>query len=194
MSKLAGSFFKYRSYTPIPFLLVMIFWPDPNIWSLIIGFIIALTGELIRLWGVSYAGSETRTTTVGGSRLVISGPFAHVRNPLYVGNILLYFGVGVMSFALFPYLQIFALIFFVVQYWLIVGEEEKYLAQSFGEDYMNYKKNVPRFFPRLTAYINKNLEQPEFNLKAGMRSERRTFQAFGLVCFTILIMWFIRRY
>ena len=125
MSQIASHFFKYRSYTPIPFLVVMIFWATPNIWSLITGFIIAVSGELIRLWGVSYAGSETRTTIVGGSLLVISGPFAYVRNPLYVGNILMYFGIGVMSYALFPFLQIFALFFFfihLIYYYFFIGK------------------------------------------------------------------------
>ena len=62
MSNLASKIFKYRSYTPIPFLLIMFFYANPNIWSILIGLIIALTGEAIRIWGVSWAGSETRTT------------------------------------------------------------------------------------------------------------------------------------
>ena len=127
----ASKIFKYRSYTPIPFLLIMFFYANPNIWSILIGLLIALTGEAIRIWGVSWAGSETRTTgNVGGSFLVISGPFAHVRNPLYVGNILMYTGLGIMSFALFPYLQILGLIFFYFQYRLIVQEEELYLRKN----------------------------------------------------------------
>ena len=60
--QISQAFFKYRSYTPIPFLLVMFFFENANVWSLIIGFIFALCGELIRLWGVGWAGSETRTT------------------------------------------------------------------------------------------------------------------------------------
>lgn len=193
MSKIASTVFKYRSYTPIPFLIVMLFYENANVWSLIIGFIIALCGELIRLWGVSWAGSETRTTTVGGSYLVISGPFAFVRNPLYVGNILMYFGLGVMSYALFPYLQIVALLYFFIQYHLIVTEEEEYLRKTYGESYKNYVENVPRFFLRITAYKVENYQQPEFNLKAGLRSERRTFQAFGIVSILILVLWFIGR-
>ena len=107
MSSIAAKTFKYRSYTPIPFVIVMLIFENASVESLIVGFIIALAGELIRFWGVSWAGSETRTTgSVGGSNLIISGPFAYVRNPLYVGNILMYTGLGVMSFALFPYLHI----------------------------------------------------------------------------------------
>ena len=89
MSGMATKIFKYRSYTPIPFLILMLIFEKASVTSLVTGFVIALAGELIRLWGVSWAGSETRTTGgVGGSFLVISGPFAHVRNPLYVGNIM----------------------------------------------------------------------------------------------------------
>jgi protein-S-isoprenylcysteine O-methyltransferase Ste14 len=194
MSQLAAKFFKYRSYTPIPFVLVMLFYAYPNIWSLIAGFIIACIGESARLWGVSWAGSETRTTgNVGGTYLIVSGPFAHLRNPLYLGNILMYTGLGIMSFALFPWLQIAGLIFFSVQYHLIVSEEEKYLQQTFGNEYDDYKKNVPRFIPRLTKYKSKNVEQPSYNLKKGLESETRSLQAFAFVTITILLLWFLRR-
>jgi len=190
MSKTASSFFKYRSYTPIPFLLLMFFFEDANIWSLIIGFVIALSGEFIRFWGVSWAGSETRTTgSVGGTFLIVSGPFAYVRNPLYVGNILLYFGLGIMSFAIFPYLQIVAIIFFFIQYHFIVKEEERYLEKAYGKDYEEYVKNVPRFFPKLVSYKVDNIEQPPLNWKGGLRSEKRTLQAFSLVTIIILLIW-----
>ncbi len=195
MSNLAAKFFKYRSYTPIPFLLIMLLYENANIWSLIIGIIIALLGEFIRLWGVSWAGSETRTTgSVGGTFLIISGPFSHVRNPLYVGNILMYFGLGVMSFSIFPFLQIIALLFFFVQYHYIIKEEENYLSKTYGEDYQNYLKNVPRIFPRIMPYKSPNVQQPFFNLKEGIRSEKRTLQAFTIVSLTIILMWVIRRF
>jgi len=194
MSAIALKIFKYRSYTPIPFLLVMFFFANPNIWCILIGFIIALPGEAIRIWGVSWAGSETRATgNVGGSFLVISGPFAHVRNPLYVGNILMYTGLGIMSFALFPYLQILGLFFFYFQYRLIVKEEELYLEKTYGKDYENYRQNVPRFFPKLKAYKVVGLEQPEYILKKGLASEKRSLQAFGFVVLTIILLWFLRR-
>ncbi len=155
----------------------------------------ALTGEYIRFWGVSWAGSETRTTgSVGGTFLIISGPFAYIRNPLYAGNILMYLGLGIMSFAIFPYLQIVALLFFFIQYYYIVKEEEGYLAKTYGSSYEEYCKSVPRFFPRLTPYKSKNVVQPPFDWKDGLKSERRTLQAFSFVTITILLLWFIRRF
>ncbi len=185
--------FKYRSYTPIPFLILMIIFQWINVWSFILGLIITLTGEWLRLWGVSYAGSETRTTgAVGGTFLVISGPFAHVRNPLYVGNMLIYFGFGIMSFALFPFLQVVALAYFYFQYRVIIKEEEEHLIKVFGKVYEEYCNNVPRFLPKLSAYKNPNIPQPNYNLKAGLRSEKRTLQAIAFVVITMLIIRIVR--
>jgi len=193
MINISSLAFKYRSYTPIPFLILMLIFQQSTPLTLIIGFAVALIGELIRFWGVSWAGSETRTTGgVGGTFLIISGPFAYVRNPLYVGNILLYLGLGIMSFALFPYLQIVAIIFFLIQYYFIVSEEEKYLLEKFKDDYKDYRKNVPAFFPRLFPYKNSNIVQPPRNPKAGFRSERRSLQAFIGISVLLIILWLIR--
>ena len=193
MKDFSSLLFKYRSYTPIPFLVIMIIFQASTIWTLVIGFTIAMLGELITFWGVSWAGSETRTTgSVGRTFLIINGPFAYVRNPLYVGNILIYLGLGVMSFAWFPYLQIVAILFFLLQYYLIVKEEESYLREKFREDYKNYCENVPPFFPRLTPYKNAKVTQPPFTRVAGLRSETGSLQAFLGIASLILILWLIR--
>jgi protein-S-isoprenylcysteine O-methyltransferase Ste14 len=192
--KLSEGFFKYRSYTPIPFIIIMLFYQNSNIWSLIAGFIIACSGEYLRLWGVSWAGSETRTTgNVGGTYLIMSGPFAHLRNPLYLGNILMYTGIGIMSFALFPWLQIVGLIFFPLQYRIIINEEEGYLKNTFGKQFEDYTLNVPRFIPRLSSYKASNIIQPDFSWKDGLKSEIRTLQAFGFIIITLFVLWFFRR-
>jgi protein-S-isoprenylcysteine O-methyltransferase Ste14 len=193
--KFAQLVFKNRSYTPIPFLVLMVLFEQAAVWSLIVGFLVCLIGEAFRLWGVSWAGSETRTTgNVGGTYLIISGPFAYVRNPLYVGNILIYLGFGIMSLALFPYLQIIAMLFFIFQYNLIVAEEEQYLKKTYGEQYEKYFAAVPRFFPRLTPYRDISVEQPPFNIKAGLRSERRTHQALLGVSLLLVIKFILRVY
>lgn len=192
MKNFATKVFKYRSYTPIPFLIVMIIFQQATIESLIGGFIIALFGEFLRLWGVSIAGSETRTTgRVGGTYLIVTGPFAYVKNPLYLGNILLYLGIGIMSWALFPYLQITALLFFYFQYHVIINEEEGFLREKFGEDYEKYYKAVPRLIPRLTPFKNPGVEQPPFQLHMGLKSETRTLQAFSAVTLILVIVYII---
>lgn len=186
--KFATKIFKYRSYTPLPFVLLMLIFQEATVKTIIIGFVIVLIGEFFRLWGVSYAGSETRTTDgVGGTYLVVSGAFAYVRNPLYLGNMLMYFGVGIMSMALFPYLQIAALLFFFWQYTVIIKEEEEFLKIKFGKNYEDYLKAVPKLIPSLNKYRNLRIEQPPLNLEAGLRSEGRTMQAILAISLLVII-------
>lgn len=193
MSNFSLKVFKYRSYTPLPFLLLMVIFQNPTLITMLLGFALILSGEFFRMWGVSYAGSETRTTGgVGGTYLVISGPYAHLRNPLYLGNMLLYIGVGVMSNALFPYLLIAAFIFFYIQYRVIINEEETYLVSAFGEKYEAYRKAVPRLIPSLSPYKNEGVEQPKYNFKAGLKSERRTLQAISSVVLIIVIYYIVK--
>jgi protein-S-isoprenylcysteine O-methyltransferase Ste14 len=186
--------FKYRSYTPIPFLIVMLVFARPTLPSLVVGFAITLLGECVRFWGVSIAGSETRTTgSVGGTFLITNGPFAYTRNPLYLGNMLLYLGVGIMSMALFPWLQIVALVWFYVQYSLIVSKEEEYLADRFGVEYAEYKAKVRRFLPVLAKYETNTTPPKRVNPKEGLSSERRTLQAVALVTLIIVVIYFFQQ-
>jgi protein-S-isoprenylcysteine O-methyltransferase Ste14 len=186
--------FAYRSYTPIPFLLLMVWYAEPTPTSMIAGGMLIALGEAVRFWGVSIAGSETRTTgNVGGTYLITNGPFAHVRNPLYLGNMLLYAGVGLMSLALFPWLFLVALAWFYVQYYLIVTREEEYLAAAFGAAYDEYCAVVHRFLPRLSPYRGSRPPEKTLNLSEGLRSERRTLQAIGLVVLVIVVIFFVRR-
>jgi protein-S-isoprenylcysteine O-methyltransferase Ste14 len=183
--------FKYRSYTPIPFLLVMIWFAQPTVLSLVIGFAVVFTGELIRFWGVSIVGAETRTTgTVGGTFLITNGPFSYVRNPLYVGNMMLYAGVGIMSMALFPWMLLVAISWFYLQYYLIVTREEEYLAATFGGEFDAYRRNVRRFVPRLTPYRSARPAAKTVDPSEGLSSERRTLQAIGLV-FALVVAKYI---
>ncbi|CAN5484558.1 hypothetical protein BH10BAC5_BH10BAC5_24840 [soil metagenome] len=189
--KLGDLFFKYRSYTPLPFVILMMLYINPTASSILYGLLVAIAGEMIRLWAVSYAGSETRTTSgAGGTYLVTQGPYSIVRNPLYVGNVLIYLGMGIMSNALFPWLQIFAIIYFLFQYYCIILTEERFLKGKFGTTYNKFFNTVGRFIPtfkKLPAEVRSTLT---FNMKAGLRSENRTLQSFSITMIIILIFYF----
>ncbi len=177
-------FFKYRSYTSAILSIPALLFGRPTFLTLAAGFILVLFGELIRLWGVSYAGGETRTTKIGASVLVTQGPFAYARNPLYLGNMLIYLGVGVMSNALFPYLQIFGLVFFYIQYSYIIRDEEEFLKNKFKEKYEDYYASVNRFIPKASAYDESKQSKVKRNPGAAYKSEKRTFQG----ALTIMVM------
>ena len=189
MKSLGKILYKYRSYTPIPFLLVMIIFAIPNNTSIIIGLTIAVLGESIRLWGVSYFGSVSRATSqFVEASLITQGPFSYLRNPLYLGNIIIYFGLGIMSLALFPYLQIFALIYFTFQYYCIIFNEEEYLYSKFQDTFTVYKSTVKRFLPKKNELPEEIKSKLSFNIKSGFKSEKRSLQAIVITILIILIL------
>jgi protein-S-isoprenylcysteine O-methyltransferase Ste14 len=193
MKPLRQKLFTLRSYTPIPFLLVMIIFAHPTVMTMTVGVVLVALGESMRFWGVAYAGSLTRVTgSVGAPEVIVAGPFAYVRNPLYVGNILTYIGVGVMSNAMFPWLICAAAAYFAFQYFQIVLAEEEFLLNEFGAEYVEYIKNVPRFFPRISSYTHSSQAHQQARWHEAVQSERRTFQALGLVLLVLLVLWYMR--
>ena len=179
--------FTKRSYTPIPIVIIILFFSDQTQSFLYIGFLLIAIGEAIRFNAVRYAGGRTRTTKVGANKLCISGPYAYTRNPLYIGNLFIYCGVVLLSGG--PYLlQLFFIVvaYFVFQYSMIISLEEDKLLAIFGKDYLDYKMNVPRLFPLLRAWDNKKRSKP-FPLKKTLFTEKRTLQNIIIIIFIILI-------
>jgi hypothetical protein len=101
----------------------------------------------------------------------------------------MYTGVGIMSNALTPWLVLVAFVYFSIQYSLIVSLEEEFLEKEFGEGYIEFKKNVPRFFPRFQSYKHPRQDQQQPSWQEAVRSERRTFQAIVLVMILLLLIW-----
>jgi protein-S-isoprenylcysteine O-methyltransferase Ste14 len=184
-------FFKYRSYTPIPFLIPLIIYARPTIPALVLGTLIIVCGELLRFWGISYAGGETRTRNLGASVLVTQGPFSYVRNPLYLGNILIYFGISIMANSLFPFLQITAVVFFYIQYLYIIKEEEIFLRDKFKEKYEDYFNSVNRFIPKTQPYDVSKQSKVKQNKSAAYASEKRTFQGTFFVMLIIIVIYIL---
>ena len=183
-------FFKYRSYTPIPLIILVLIIARTTWISYLAGLTVLLAGEAMRFWGVAYAGSATRTTgRAGADKLITDGPFSHVRNPLYLGNFLLSLGVVIMCWAWMPWMILIFLLLFYLQYSLIVVHEEEFLSQHFGDEFGKYVSSVPRWLPKLFAYKNRTRIVPKYD--KAVQSERRTFQSIITVCLLILVRWLV---
>ena len=142
--------FRNRGWLPVLFLVVALLAPghlSSRRW--IIGAIIIAIGEAIRLAGVAAAGTVTRRRSRNVQRLVTYGIFSWVRNPLYVGNFLVWMGFAVISGVLW-FLPVAAVIF-AIEYTLIVRYEEGVLESIFGQEYLTYKARTPRWLPRPPA-------------------------------------------
>jgi len=165
--------FKFRGLTPVPIVLLVLVFARPTVSSFLGGLFLMLMGEMIRFWGVAYAGGATRTRNVGANILVTNGPFAYVRNPLYIGNMFIYSGAAIISNTWLPWLILIIWIFFGIQYHLIVKLEEEKLQELFGNSYWEYKKKVPRFLPQLHPLKSETPVEPDF--KNTLKSEKSTF-------------------
>jgi len=151
MKRVGAWLFKYRSYTAVPLFAVMacVFWKeyevDAVIWS--VGSPLVLCGAALRFWAVRNIGRSARTRSAKARRLVTTGPYALMRNPLYFGNMLIGLGACVLSELLWM-VPIFSALF-AFQYACIIAWERDLLRQRFGEEYEEYARRVPAFFPRL---------------------------------------------
>ncbi len=185
--KIANFLFKYRSYTPIPLALYILINSYFEIQNLLIGLTLIFIGELLRIWAVSYAGGITRTTKVGAPSLCTTGPYSYTRNPLYIGNMIIYTGVVYVagSYNILSML-IITWTFFIIQYYLIIKLEQNRLIEIFGKEYKAYMDNVPILFPRLSPWINKDKYVP-MKLLNTIKTEKRTLQNIILL---IIIIYF----
>jgi protein-S-isoprenylcysteine O-methyltransferase Ste14 len=81
-------------------------------------------------------------------KLVTTGPYAHVRNPMLTGVFVLLFGLGVLLRSI-SLVSIFTPLFILFNVWELKAVEERELEKRLGKDYVEYKKRVPMFIPQL---------------------------------------------
>ena len=81
-------------------------------------------------------------------KLVTTGPYAYTRNPMLTGIFSLLFGFGVLFGSVFL-LIVFTPLFIFINFWELKSIEEPELEKRLGEEYIEYRKRTPMFFPNL---------------------------------------------
>jgi protein-S-isoprenylcysteine O-methyltransferase Ste14 len=152
-TRLGAWLFRHRTALPLPVAVAILVIPAGDAASsmalVFSGVSVTVLGELMRLWGVHHIGVISRTRSDRLGPLVASGPFALVRNPLYVGNVMLWVGFALTARLVWLAPVILALL--GAEYHAIVRWEERLLESRFGEDYRAYAARVPRWMPALTT-------------------------------------------
>jgi protein-S-isoprenylcysteine O-methyltransferase Ste14 len=189
--KLGKFFFRHRGITPIPYWLALfiasILQPITGLYpeNLFLGILFIVSGEYIRMACVRRASGITRTrSNKTGEKLITDGLFRFSRNPIYLGNGLI--GLGMTSLAgiiiAFP---IFILIY-LMQYIPIIAWEETILEQKFGDQYRQYKRDVPRWIGISRLKRAQKLENTElYDFKRLLRNEKHTL--LGIIFISILL-------
>jgi len=132
-----------RVRVPLGFgLAVLYLWLARPIWpSLGFGAMAIVPGLLIR----GLASGHVRKNEA----LATSGPYAHTRNPLYLGSLLI--GAGFAIAARSWWIGLALVVMFFVIYLPVIHDEERFLRETFPE-FDEYADKVPRMFPRFSPY------------------------------------------
>lgn len=155
---------------------------EPDLLTWVPGLTLLALGESLRIWAVAVIGKESRTRGSGVARLVGHGPYAYVRNPLYLGNFFLALGATFLSELLW-FVPV-AIVLFAIQYGCIVLWEERILTGQFGAQYTAYCQRVPRWIPRWRRQVL-GTPAPPYQWRAALWSERSTL---ATLVFLILVM------
>jgi protein-S-isoprenylcysteine O-methyltransferase Ste14 len=128
----------------LPWLAVpLVLWlAEPTVVSLAVGGVLAILGLTMRAWAAG--------TLVKNAELSTDGPYAFTRNPLYVGSLLIGLGISVATLNIL--VIALTVVVFALLYSRTMRDEERLLADLYGDRYREYRRAVPAFFPRLTPY------------------------------------------
>jgi len=187
-TRLGGWLFRHRTWLPGPVALVIVMLPGSESASPFLvgaGVGITIVGELIRLWSVYHIGAISRTRSERLGPLVASGPFALVRNPLYVANIQLWVGFAIAARML--WLAPIVVVLLALEYHAIVRWEEMLLESRLGQAYREYAARVPRWMPSFNRG-DRGLRRARegFSWSATLFSERGTLLA---IAAGYLLLW-----
>jgi protein-S-isoprenylcysteine O-methyltransferase Ste14 len=131
-----------RIRVPLGFVFAALFlWlATPTVPFLLLSLMLVVPGLLLRGYASGYVKKNAELTT--------TGPYAHTRNPLYLGSILIAFGFALAARSL--WIAAILVILFAAVYIPVIRSEEDYLRSAFPQ-FDTYAASVPRLMPRMTA-------------------------------------------
>ena len=144
-----NQFRKLRFWFGWPFVVILAVYAHSTPRGFLVGIPIIVLGEGIRIWSHGYLRKLRKLAT--------DGPYAHVRNPLYVGNFLI--GLGFCCIVWNAVVSMLYVVGFSMLYWVTIKGEEEKLVQKFGASFREYAAHVPRLIPNLSPYRGRSGSQ-----------------------------------
>lgn len=150
-----------------------------------IGLLVASAGQLLRVAviGFAYIKRGGVNKRVHAEELVTEGFFAHARNPLYVGNLLILSGLFIIHNNGWVYLLGGA--FFVTAYIAIVAAEETFLLQKFGDEYRDYCARVNRWLPDPRGLMD-TMQSMDFNWRRVLLKDYASCYAWVMTALALM--------
>jgi protein-S-isoprenylcysteine O-methyltransferase Ste14 len=128
---------RWRVPLGFAFAVLYLIFSQPTLWLLVVGGAVALLGLALRMFAAGHIEKDQRLGT--------SGPFAHTRNPLYLGSLTL--GAGFMIAGGLWILAVAFVALFMLIYLPVMRREEDSLRQRFGAEFDEYARSVPLLVP-----------------------------------------------
>ena len=127
---------------------------------------IIIAAQIFRTWAAGFVGTTARARETHAEVLLTAGPYAHVRNPMYLGNLVIVTAFTAMSGLL--YAPVIAWVAYTFVYGNVIPYEEDFLQERFGTEYATYCRAVPRLLPTLRGYPKR---VGVFQLREGLANE-----------------------
>ncbi|MCB1174844.1 MAG: hypothetical protein KDK39_14835 [Leptospiraceae bacterium] len=157
----------------------------------IAGLVLLVSGFGVRIITIGYAYIKRGglNKQIYAESVVRRGMFAHCRNPMYLGNLLIVTG-GIVAFNMLYFFPVLLLFYFF--YACIIVAEEHFLGQRFGADYADYLKTVPRLLPNKLSQWKTSIEGMDFTWKRVLKKEHGSIAVVmgSLVVFTAMKLVF----
>ena len=195
MIQLGNLLFSYRDYLFPGAFLLLAMTTKPTFpfgserwdrWMDAFGFLVTLTGQGCRVLAIGSVqnirrrGQKKRITA---TTLICTGFFAHSRNPLYLGNLLIFCGLVIMANSYWWY--VLALPGFIGMYWAIILAEEEFLTKQFSHEYAEYCSRVNRFVPRILD-LRRALKSTPFDWRRAVCKETRVVCSWATLAVGVL--------
>lgn len=135
--------------------------------SLLVGLVIVVIVQTFRMYSASYLWGRQAVGKIEAEFLCTAGPYAYIRNPLYLGNF--FIGIGLCIAINEWYAYAFFITSYAFVYSIVIPYEEKFLQEKFGATYAEYKTQTGRLLPRFKGYKSEEKVTP--NYKAGILGE-----------------------
>jgi protein-S-isoprenylcysteine O-methyltransferase Ste14 len=148
----------------VPFVRPTIATKPSDLFLKAAGLCLVVAGLGVRALAAGFAGRHTRSSKIEGSKLATGGPYTHVRNPIYLGSVVLGFGM-VLLIGDRRLLVPCALTFLALYFGLIPAEEE-FLGRKFQQEYEAYCRHVPRLLPQLKPWAPNGVAKTRFDRRA----------------------------
>jgi protein-S-isoprenylcysteine O-methyltransferase Ste14 len=183
MSGAAALFARWRVRLGYVLAVFVLFFARPTPEYVATGAAIGLIG----LWLRAYAAGYLHKQEV----LTVTGPYAHTRNPLYLGSAILALGAGVATKSWIS--AAILVLYFAVVYSVVMRREEGELLGHHGESFRAYAAAVPLFLPRLTAAAVPGASNGQFSFAQYKKNhEYQAALGYLLLLASLLIIWRLR--